>query len=126
MEVPRPLPLLVKNYRRPRKIDWNNLNNTIRACAKEVEKAGYMYFGLQFYGECWSGPQAHLTYDEDGESKGCIDGVGMQRANFVYRLVFKGDNLLPRLVMDNSIRCCFAGYTYMYYYVLGNDSQILQ
>lgn len=89
LEVPRPLPLLVKNYRRPRKIDWNNLNNTIRACAKEVEKAGYMYFGLQFYGECWSGPQAHLTYDEDGESKGCIDGVGMQRANFVYRLVFK-------------------------------------
>ena len=69
-----------------------------------------MYFGLQFYGECWSGPQAHLTYDEDGESKRCIDGVGMQSANFVYRLVFKGDNLPPWLVIDNSIMLFCLSY----------------
>ncbi|PFX27881.1 Pancreatic secretory granule membrane major glycoprotein GP2 [Stylophora pistillata] len=90
LNVPRPLPLLVKNYRsRPYQIDWNNINNTIRACAKEVKKAGYVYFGLQFYGECWSGPLAHLTYDEDGESTRCENGVGKRRANFVYRLVSK-------------------------------------
>ena len=87
---PRPLPILVKNYRWPSAIDWNNLNNTIRACAEKVKEAGFVYFGLQFYGECWSGPQAHLTYDEDGKSKHCVLGVGKNRANFVYRLVFEG------------------------------------
>lgn len=90
LDVPRPLPLLVRNYRsRPYRVDWNNINNTIQACAKEVKKAGYVYFGLQFYGECWSGPHAHLTYDEDGKSTRCVNGVGKRMANFVYRLVFK-------------------------------------
>ena len=88
---PRPLPILVKNYRWPSQIDWKNLNKTIRSCAKEVKGAGYIYFGLQFYGECWSGPQAHLTYDEDGDSKHCTLGVGKARANFVYKLVLKGE-----------------------------------
>ena len=87
---PRPLPVLVKNFRWPSQIDWNNLNRTIRACAEEVKEAGFIYFGLQFYGECWSGPKAHLTYNEDGESKRCVSGVGKGRTNFVYRLVFEG------------------------------------
>ena len=87
---PRPLPILVKNFRSPPQIDWNNLNKTIEACAIKVKEAGFVYFGLQFYGECWSGPKAHLTYHEDGKSKRCIAGVGMAYANFVYRLVFEG------------------------------------
>lgn len=87
---PRPLPILVKNFRWPAQIDWNNLNKTIEACAVKVKEAGFVYFGLQFYGECWSGPKAHLTYHEDGKSKRCIAGVGMAYANFVYRLVFEG------------------------------------
>ena len=88
---PRPLPVLVKNFRRPPQVDWNNLNNTIKACAERVQKAGYLYFGLQFYGECWSGPRAYLTYDEDGKSNRCEYGVGKGFANFVYRLVFEGN-----------------------------------
>ena len=91
MEKPRPLPVLVKNYRWPSQIDWKNLNRTISACAKEIKAAGYLYFGLQFYGECWSGPRAHSTYDKDGESKNCVLGVGKERANFVYKLVLKGN-----------------------------------
>lgn len=87
MKEPRPLPVLVKNYRWPSQIDWKNLNKTIRACAKEVKEAGYQYFGLQFYGECWSGAQAHLTFNEDGKSKHCTLGVGKGKANFVYKLV---------------------------------------
>lgn len=87
---PRPLPVLVKNFRWPSQIDWNNLNKTIRACAEKVKEAGFIYFGLQFYGECWSGPKAHLTYNEDGESESCVFGVGKGRTNFVYRLVFEG------------------------------------
>jgi len=87
MKEPRPLPVLVKNYRWKSQIDWKNLNKTIRACAKEVKEAGYQYFGLQFYGECWSGAQAHLTFNEDGKSKHCTLGVGKGKANFVYKLV---------------------------------------
>lgn len=106
---PRPLPVLVKNYRLPSQIDWTNLNRTIRACAKEVKEAGYMYFGLQFYGECWSGPQAHLTYDEDGESRHCTLGVGKERANFVYKLVFKECNEYK--VLETEDRSVHQPYT---------------
>jgi len=85
---PRPLPQLIKNFRG--RLDWNNLNQTIDACAEEAKKKGYLYFGLQFYGECWSGPMAHLTYDRDGSSKKCDLGVGKRRANSVYMLTGEG------------------------------------
>ena len=91
MKKPRPLPELIKNFRVLRKVDWHNLNNTIKACANETLHRGYLYFGLQFYGECWSGPQAHSTYDRDSSSKSCINGVGKERANMVYMLTGEGE-----------------------------------
>jgi len=109
MQEPRPLPVLVKNFRWPAKIDWKNLNNTIGACAKKVKQAGFIYFGLQFYGECWSGPRAHLTFDEDGKSKHCAFGVGKQRANFVYRLVF--EECRQYKVLDTADRSIHHPYT---------------
>lgn len=90
LSLPRPLPVLLKNFRWPSQIDWNNLNKTIKACAEIVKDAGFIYFGLQYYGECWSGPRAHSTYYEDGPSKRCVFGVGKGFANFVYRLVYEG------------------------------------
>ena len=30
-------------------------------------------FGLQFYGECWSGPKAGCTYDKFGKTNGCVN-----------------------------------------------------
>ncbi|KXJ18031.1 Fibropellin-1 [Exaiptasia diaphana] len=37
--------------------DWNNhLEDIVCRCAESAMKAGYQYFGIQFYGECWSGP----------------------------------------------------------------------
>ena len=88
MKEPRPLPQLIKNFRGG--LDWHNLNKTIDACAEQAKKKGYLYFGLQFYGECWSGPHAHLTYDQDGNSTKCIYGVGQRRANAVYMLAGEG------------------------------------
>lgn len=87
---PRPLPVLIKNFRGH--LDWNNLNTTIDACAEEAKKRGCLYFAVQFYGECWCGPKAHLTYDRDGPSKNCFDkfNVGKQRTNFVYMLAGVG------------------------------------
>lgn len=85
---PRPLPQLIANFRGD--IDWRNLNNTITKCARKVSEKGLGYFGLQFYGECWSGVNAHRTYNKQGTSTRCIYGVGRRRANFVYVFVKKG------------------------------------
>jgi hypothetical protein len=74
-------------------MDWKDLNSTvIEACAQETRIRGYMYFGIQFYGECWSGPQAHQTYSNDGHSTMCINGVGRGFANMVYKLIGDGKN----------------------------------
>lgn len=78
---------MVKNYRWPVQLDWTKLNKTIEACAREVRKKDYKYFGLQFYGECWSGPRAQYTYNEDGISTRCAAGVGFANANYVYKFV---------------------------------------
>ena len=85
---PRLLPNLIKNFRG--NIDWYNHNKTIDACAEEARKNGTLYFAIQFYGECWTGPMAHLTFDQAGPSNSCISGVGKARTNFVYMLTGKG------------------------------------
>lgn len=41
---------------------------------------------MQFFGECWSGPNAGKTFARDGESDKCYNGVGMKNANAVYRI----------------------------------------
>ena len=69
-------------------IDWSNLTKTIDACAKLVENRSYLYFGLQHFGLCRSGPLAHLSYDLNGPSKNCWSVVGGNHSytNFVYML----------------------------------------
>lgn len=46
----------------------------------------FQYFGLQFYGECWSGG---IVYDKYGVSPpdSCWKGVGKKWANFVYKII---------------------------------------
>lgn len=44
------------------------------------------YFGVQFYGECWSGPGAGETFARDGPSEACYEGVGKKKTNAVYRI----------------------------------------
>ena len=43
-------------------------------------------FGLQYFGECWSGKDALLNYDKYGRSDNCINGVGKASTNYVYRI----------------------------------------
>ena len=59
-------------------------------------------FGLQNYGECWSGPDAENTYSRDGRSDKCLmilknpippcnmkdprECMGEPNVNFMYRL----------------------------------------
>ena len=63
-------------------------------------------FGLQFYGECWSGPDGEANYGKYNSSERCImdftgngcdqnnpkECVGESLTNYVYRL--KGKNCL--------------------------------
>ena len=43
----------------------------MRDCAKATLKAGYKYFGIQFWAECWSGV-GKIAYDAVGESDKCF------------------------------------------------------
>ena len=45
---------------------------------------------IQFYGECWSGMTAPLTYDRYGRSSNCGNYVGKSWANVVYRFIGEG------------------------------------
>ena len=64
-------------------------------CAKRALQHNYTHFGLQFYGECWSGPNAATLYNRDGPSSSCIGTdfkpcsseslcVGGSLTNYVY------------------------------------------
>lgn len=80
------MPTLYANFR-PYK-DWNNLNATIRQCAYVARDIGYKYFGVQFYGECWSSDNATATYDKHGvqtNTDKCVGNIGGANTNVVYR-----------------------------------------
>ncbi|KAK3720309.1 hypothetical protein QZH41_020390 [Actinostola sp. cb2023] len=67
-------------------------------CAEESKAKGYNIFGLQFYGECWSGPKGNSTYSRNGPSDQCVthdlahctpdeeNCVGRDYTNFVYQI----------------------------------------
>ncbi|KAL9976290.1 hypothetical protein ACROYT_G013573 [Oculina patagonica] len=110
IENARPLPDYIFNDRDPsidnfsgRRIDWRNwdvyLPEFACRCAAAAKALNHTFFGVQFYGECWSGANGHLTYDRDGISKSrCVDQCyepctkqskfcsGKNFANYVYRL----------------------------------------
>lgn len=89
----RALPELVANLRK--KINWRKMDKTVEECAHEVvlKNSTYKVFGIQFYGECWSGDEGDKTYSEYGTSPNCWKGVGGSTANFVY--AFVDDNKTP-------------------------------
>lgn len=87
------------------KIDWNNWKNYlpefICRCAKVAYEKGYSVIGIQFYGECWAGDEAHLNYDKYGPSDTCVNTrykknekknskcepySGTDLSNYVYRI----------------------------------------
>jgi len=86
-------------------INWNNVKEFLPEflcrCAEAAFKKGYKVIGTQFYGECWSGPQAHVTYDKYGRTDMCVNSelsrnisdikhcqsaVGLHSTNYVYRI----------------------------------------
>ena len=76
-------------------------------CARKVSQRGFTIFGLQFFGECWSGENSVKTYDRDGpydrclmvvnnmEYKQCNDSsvnlcIGVENSNYVYKIIQAG------------------------------------
>lgn len=108
----RALSRLVKNFRGS--IDlwkhWPDMSSVIQKCAQEAFIQGYTMFGVQFYGECWSG-ESTQGYNKHGKSPdGCIHGVGKQNVNFIYRIPIPA-NPVP-VKAPNSV-CDFEGQTYV-------------
>lgn len=74
-------------------VNWTDMNNSyseiIRACAVNVSKAGFRYFGIQHERECWSGVNGSVTYNKYGRNNNCdlLNGIGKSWSNFVYRFV---------------------------------------
>jgi len=85
-------------------INWDDYNTTLHAlacsCAELAFGRGYTYFGLQFYGECWSGPE-NPAYSRDGAAKigKCTNGdknvcydlddkecIGEAYTNYIYKV----------------------------------------
>ncbi|KAL9963798.1 hypothetical protein ACROYT_G027341 [Oculina patagonica] len=83
----RALPELVGSMRG--KIDWHHLDKTVKECAHKVvvKNSTFKVFGIQFYGECWTGADGEKTYSEYGSSANCWKGVGGTRANYVYEFI---------------------------------------
>jgi hypothetical protein len=71
------------------KIDWFRIEKTVQECADKVNQKNstFKVFGVQFYGECWSGDKADSTYGEYGSSRNCWKGVGGSYSNYVYSFV---------------------------------------
>jgi len=86
------------------KIDWEKFPESTETlaceCAKRTSAKGYQMFGLQFYGECWTGPNAEVTFNKHGVSDHCkgVDYehceddssmlcVGEALNNYVYQFV---------------------------------------
>ena len=60
----RALPVFYANARG--NIDWFNMELTVNQCAQVASDKGYEYFGVQFYGECYSGRNAKESYAKYG------------------------------------------------------------
>jgi len=67
----------------------NSLAAVIHACATEVYKNGFQYFGVEYRHECWSGMSGDKTYNIHGRSDDCLwhYSVGATWTIFVYRFV---------------------------------------
>ena len=71
---------------------------------------GQEYFGIQYYGECWGGEEADLSYDQYGSNPaGCYNNmVGKAWHNFVYKFNSEYKDIWsPYSSLENDLRPLF-------------------
>jgi len=79
-------------------IEWGtymkSLQEVAMKCGAFARQHNHTYFAVQYWGECWTGPDDEINYGRDGESTGCFPPVkdqrgpylvGMEFTNMVYR-----------------------------------------
>ncbi|XP_078379790.1 uncharacterized protein LOC144662767 isoform X1 [Oculina patagonica] len=51
-------------------VDWKNwdtyMKGVVCRCAEKAKAEGYMFFGLQYYGECWASKRIHFQHRRHG------------------------------------------------------------
>ncbi|XP_022796157.1 uncharacterized protein LOC111334628 isoform X1 [Stylophora pistillata] len=83
LQSPKPLPKLMFTDLNARDakfsgvpIDWGSwasyLQNVVCRCAQVSKAKGFYHFGIENFGECWSGENSDKTYSNDGPSEFCI------------------------------------------------------
>ncbi|XP_065676861.1 uncharacterized protein LOC101235030 isoform X3 [Hydra vulgaris] len=76
-------------------IDWSHMNDSLKIitelCSSFAKIIGFQYFGIEFWGECWTGSTLDINYDRDGESSDCWPG---QAANLGPMLVGKNSTIM--------------------------------
>lgn len=79
-------------------------------CATAAANKGYSFFGIQFYGECWSSADAAQRLNIYGVSNKCVDTdykagcdkvndkpcAGVAHVNFVYQIVSGEKSVLAK------------------------------
>ncbi|XP_065676436.1 uncharacterized protein LOC100204309 isoform X2 [Hydra vulgaris] len=86
-------------------INWNNrygsFKNITELCSSFVKDNSFEYFGISYWGECWTGSTLDINYDRDGESFGCWPSqdanlgpmlVGKEATIMVYKWNYKLTN----------------------------------
>jgi len=115
----RPLPDELLNRRDPinnnwdgKIINWRDYGTTLHAlyckCAELAKAKGHKVFGLQFYGECWSGKDALYLFNRDGAAaeEDCVgidyktcdneaetECIGKAFTNYIYKLKEDGGDI---------------------------------
>ena len=57
-------------------------------CYQAAKAKGYKAFGCQYRTQCFSGPDAHNSYNKLGEATNCQDGTGGVWANDIYFIIW--------------------------------------
>lgn len=114
---------MINSYKRTKKLKVNFVPkcktfclSLVCRCAERAKARGFTHFGLQFYGECWSGPSAESRFAMHGPSKECLMGlkfpplycnrtdpracVGGPHLNFVYKIEEGESNKLISAVIS--------------------------
>ena len=88
-DATRVLPVLIQRYQVNETDLANSLATIIHACATQVYKFDFWYFGVEYRHECWSGFNGDMTYNRLGPSNSCLwdYSVGDAWSIFVYRFV---------------------------------------
>jgi len=81
---PHAIQNFVKSFRS--NIDWTKISEIIEKCAQFIHDnyPENKVFGIQFYGECWTGNKAKDTYNLHGPSTDCWNNVGKVNTFYVY------------------------------------------